>query len=59
MVRKMRFMAYRVKKKIIPDLLVSTTPKEDNNAFLCEGKIWRTYRVDIAQGVCVRSSMME
>jgi hypothetical protein len=58
MVRKTRFMVGRI-KIIIPKLLGSNNPKEDNIDFLYEGKLWRTSRADIAQGVCTKSSMMK
>jgi len=44
---------------ISPNLAGSETPKEENNAFLYEGKLWRTSREDIAQGVCAISSTTE
>jgi hypothetical protein len=43
---------------IIPELLVFFTPKVQNKSFLHEGKLWSTSRVEIAQGVCARSSMI-
>jgi hypothetical protein len=46
-------------KIIIPELVVSTVPKAYKNDFLYEGKLWRTSKEDIAQGVCVGFSMMD
>jgi hypothetical protein len=58
MVRKMRLRLVE-SKMIILELLVSGAPKADNKPFLCDGKLWRTYRANIAQEVYVKSSMME
>jgi hypothetical protein len=48
-----------VSRMIIPRLQVSADPKVDNRAFLYEGKLWRTSKVDIVQGVCDKSSTTE
>jgi hypothetical protein len=40
-------------------LQVFVTPKADNRYFLCEGKLWRTSKEDITQGVYSKYSTME
>jgi hypothetical protein len=41
---------------IVPGLQVLVEPKVANRAFLWEGQLWRTSKVDISQGVCDKSS---
>jgi hypothetical protein len=48
-----------ISSMIVPGLEVSADPKETNRAFLYEGPLWRTSKVDIAQGVCDKSSTTE
>jgi hypothetical protein len=44
---------------IVHGLQVSEDPREANKSFPWEGKLWRTSKVDIAQGVCDKSSTTE
>jgi hypothetical protein len=37
----------------------SEAPKVDNNAFHCDGKLWRTSSVDIAHGIWAKYSTIE